>query len=62
LGLCWILVAPLASWLVTPTPLSAFFALSAFIHWEFGNESLALCPTPVLWGRFSFPPTLLCQC
>jgi hypothetical protein len=49
--LCSVLTAPLGCWLVIPPPLSAFVALPAFIHWEFGS-----LPTPVLQGRFSIPP------
>jgi hypothetical protein len=27
-----------------------------FVHWVLGTESLAPCPTPFLWGKFSIPP------
>jgi hypothetical protein len=57
LNLFWVLVALMGGWLVAPLLLSAFAAFPAF-HWEFGTESLAPCSTPVLWGRFSVPPSL----
>jgi hypothetical protein len=54
-NLCRVLVAPLGGWLVTLLPLSVFAASPTLIPWEFGTESLAPCPTPILWGRFSVP-------
>jgi hypothetical protein len=54
--LWWVLISPLRGWLVTLLLLSAFTALPALVHWEFGTKSLATCPTPILWGRFSVPP------
>jgi hypothetical protein len=51
--LCWMLAAPLTGWLVTLLPLSL-----ALDHWEFSTESLALCLTPILQGRFSIPAPL----
>jgi hypothetical protein len=58
--LCSVLRASLAGWLFALPLLSASVALPVIVHWEFCTESSALCPTPVLWGRFSIAPLHLC--
>jgi hypothetical protein len=54
------IVAPVGGWLVTLSLLSAFAALPAFIHWEFGTESWLFAPPPFSGKGSVFHPHFHC--
>jgi hypothetical protein len=65
--ICWVPVATLGSWFVSPLLLSAFafygtslrvqhWKLNSLPHpWQLGSERSALCPSLILHGGFSIP-------